>query len=432
MVAGGGAINRHAVALPLIGPRLNSIGVYKGIGGGEHIVDLRMEHAAAGTGEIDNRHRARKNAVEIHDRLRGSTGNCFSDASIIGLRGSHAQPGSHVIVAKRIGIGSSPHDRNSATQPLVAERADAVGIGERADSRELISLPGSRRATQPLSGIAHCERPRHDVVDVENRSRGVRTHQPLRSAEQVSLSHRSCNHAADVSLGKDVTRRGCAGDRHAISTPLVAQGSRTVEIGHMSHSDEPVALFGVAHTSERTGVAHCQRPCHGIVDVADRPCRIADNSLASTKVVCFTGRQRDRSANIGLRQLVIGQRSPLDRHAIPPPLQRNSPRAIDVLQVGRTRQNISLQSRCRSSDWACLIENCHHTRDSIIHVYDGAGCDTAGRLGCSACIGLRHLNTQTRADIALREDIKRSSCVRNGMAVSEPLKAESSKFVVIC
>ena len=321
MVAVGGAINRHAVALPLIGPRLNSIGVYKGIGGGEHIVDLRMEHAAAGTGDIFDRHRARKNAVEIHDRLRGSTGKCLSDAPIIGLRGSHAQPGSHVIIANRIGIGSSPHDRNSATQPLVAERADAVGIGERADSRELISLPGSRRATQPLSGIAHCERPRHDVVDVENRSRGVRTHQPLRSAEQVSLSHRSCNHAADVSLGKDVTRRGCAGDRHAISTPLVAQGPNTVQIGHMSHSDEPVALFGVAHTSERTGVAHSQRPCHGIIDVADRPSRSADNSLASTKVVCFTGRQRDRSANIGLRQLVVGQRSPLDRHAIPPPLQ---------------------------------------------------------------------------------------------------------------
>ena len=101
------------------------------------------------------------------------------------------------------------------------------------------------------------------------------------------------------------------------------------------------------------------------------------------------------------------------------------------MQDGRTRQNIPLQSRLRASGSACLIENCHHTRDSIIHVYDGAGCDTAGRLGCSACIGLRHLNTQASADIALREVIKRSSRVRNRDAVPEPLVEQDPEPIVI-
>ena len=146
VAVGRGAGDRDPVAEPLVGTRGDPVVVGEGVGDRERVVDAGACRAPTGACQIHDRHGAREGTVDVDDGVCGSACGTFGGATGVELRDADADHGADVGLGEGVGRCNRTGDRLAVSQPLGRERAEAVGVGQRARDREAIPFAGRGRA----------------------------------------------------------------------------------------------------------------------------------------------------------------------------------------------------------------------------------------------------------------------------------------------
>ena len=226
VAVGRGAGDRDPVAEPLVGTRGDSVVVGEGVGDRERVVDAGARRAPARACQIDDRHGAREGTVDVDDSACGSTCGTFGGATGVELRDADADHGADVGLGEGVGRRGRAGDRRAVSQPLGHERAEAVGVGERARDREEIPFAGRCRASGAACRIGDRQCPGHRGVEIDDGRRGDAGERFDRPAA-VGHPGADADRGADVGGDQRVGRCGRPADLAAGAEPL--EGDRCAD-----------------------------------------------------------------------------------------------------------------------------------------------------------------------------------------------------------
>ena len=164
--------------------------------------------------------------------------------------------------------------------PLVADRAQPVGVGQRVAGGQRLAL--RRRASDRHTASGR-------VVDVGHQGRRRAGH-ALGGAAAVGVVGDDDDRLADLGLAEQQRAAGGAADRCAVGKPLVADRAQPVDIGQRVRGRERLALRG------RAADGHAADGC--VVEGGHCGGRSAGLAFCRAKAVGVAGRDRDRLAHL--------------------------------------------------------------------------------------------------------------------------------------
>ena len=270
-----GPRDHDAIDEPLIRHRPHAIGIVQRTG---HRQGLALERCALqGQG-------ARRQPIEIGDHRRDIAVHLLQGATAIGVADAHAKLLSHILLGQDMADSRRPLDVHTRHLPLIAERAQSIGIGQ------------IHRSGQG-GGLARCPQQAHGargrIVLIGNGRRGLAADGLIGASPiQITGPHRDV--LAHIGLGQNIGAVECTRHIDAVALPLIKQHAHEVGIAQDVIDPQCLTLGGLPTDPDRTH--------RWIVDVFDRQGQGTAEGFRGAAPVHITDPHTHLRAHIGLRQ----------------------------------------------------------------------------------------------------------------------------------
>ena len=166
----------------------------------------------------------------------GAAGNALGVTKAIGVAGRDCNGLADFGWRQCVGGRRGAADGSAIGKPVVADGAQAIGIGQGVVGGQHFALRGAAGDGDRAGGC---------VIDVGH-GRGRAAGYALGVTKTVGVAGLDCDRLADFGLRQGVASRSGAADRSAIGKPAVADGAQTIGIGQGVVGGQHFALRGGA------------------------------------------------------------------------------------------------------------------------------------------------------------------------------------------
>ena len=393
--AAGCAGDVLAVGKPLVAEASQAVGVADGVGDRSKNRTLSRR---AGDGDGAARH-----VVEVRHRAGRGAGQALRRAVPVRVAHVDGDGLADFVHARREGAAGRVGNRHAACGPLVAERTQAVRVGDAA------GICGEGLSFGRVAGDEHASGRR--VVAVDDRIRGGAC-LALGRAVTVRVAPYHGDGLADLSLAEHERAAGGAGNIHAARLPLIAHRPHAVGVAEIVAGGEGGPLGKAAADGGPAGGC--------IVDVADGN-RAAGQALSRSLAVGVAGDHLDGVADLGLRRLEGAAGCAGDVLAVGKPLVAEASQAVGVADgVGDRSKNRTLSRRAGDGDGAAR---------HVVEVRHRAGRGAGQALRRAVPVRVAHVDGDGLADFVHARREGAAGRVGNRHAAGGPLVAERAQPV---
>ena len=214
------AVDAVAALLPLVSVddvAGNAVGVGQRARAGGQGGDIRD----AVVGRPGNGDGAGRQVVDVGDLRRPQAALDFELAEAVHVGSGHADVLADLSLAQRQGVVDRSGDGHAIGQPLIADRAHAVHIGQPVAGRQRLALGRRAGYANRAGGLG---------VDMLNRGGGGAGN-AFGVAEAVGVTRHHGDGFVYLRRARDEGGVGGAADVHAVGLPLIADRSQAVEVG---------------------------------------------------------------------------------------------------------------------------------------------------------------------------------------------------------
>ena len=313
------------VSAPLVADRTQTIGIGQRV---ECCQCLALSGCAA------DAHAAAGGIIDIGHSGAGAADNMLSGSVSIDVTGRDGNDLAYLRFSQQQRALHCTDDRRIVSAPLVADRTQTIGIGQRIGGCQRLALGGCAADAHAAAG---------GIIDIGHSGAGTAGNTFNRSIA-IRVAGGDGNYLAYLSFSQLQRTERCTTDGRAVSSPLVADASQTIGIGQRIGGCQRLALAGCA--------ADAHAAAGGIIEIGHRRRSAAGNTFDRALPIGVACAHRDGLADFGLCWDIGGADGAADRRSTRTPLVVNRAQAVSVMERTDVRAQVLVLSRRTADGYA--------------------------------------------------------------------------------